>query len=55
MGVLSGKGTVVTGGSRGIGRAVVERLVRDGASVVFGYARDRAAAEEVERATGGIG
>jgi 3-oxoacyl-[acyl-carrier protein] reductase len=55
MGVLSGKGAVVTGGSRGIGRAVVGRLVRDGAVVVFGYARDRAAAEEVERTTGAHG
>jgi 3-oxoacyl-[acyl-carrier protein] reductase len=55
VGVLSGKGAVVTGGSRGIGRAVVERLVRDGAAVVFGYARDRAAAAEVEGATGAHG
>jgi len=54
-GVLSGKAAVVTGGSRGIGRAVVERLTRDGAEVVFGYARDAVAAAEVERATGAHG
>ncbi|MEN3309613.1 MAG: 3-oxoacyl-[acyl-carrier protein] reductase [Micromonosporaceae bacterium] len=54
-GVLSGKSAVVTGGSRGIGRAIVERLARDGARVVFGYLRDEAAAAEVERAVAEAG
>jgi 3-oxoacyl-[acyl-carrier protein] reductase len=34
---LSGKIALVTGSSRGIGRAVVERLSREGASVVINY------------------
>lgn len=37
---------VVTGGSRGIGRAVSLQLARDGAAVVVNYARDTVAAEE---------
>jgi 3-oxoacyl-[acyl-carrier protein] reductase len=41
---LAGLRAVVTGGSRGIGRAVVQRLARDGAAVVFGYARSDEAA-----------
>ena len=48
---LSGQVAIVTGGSRGIGRATVEALARAGASVVFSFHRHRAAADEVvERA-----
>jgi 3-oxoacyl-[acyl-carrier protein] reductase len=50
MGALRGKAAVVTGGSRGIGRAIVERLARDGADVVFGYVAGAEAAAATERA-----
>src|SRR4051794_8869114 len=48
---LQGKIALVTGGSRGIGRAIVEQLAGAGATVVFTYRQDRAAAEEVVRTT----
>jgi 3-oxoacyl-[acyl-carrier protein] reductase len=49
-GPLTGKTAVVTGGSRGIGRAIVERLARDGATVIFGYRSRDDEAKAVEDA-----
>ncbi|RJL31318.1 glucose 1-dehydrogenase [Bailinhaonella thermotolerans] len=46
MGTLDGKAALVTGGSRGIGRAIAERLAREGATVAFTYRSDDAAAKE---------
>jgi 3-oxoacyl-[acyl-carrier protein] reductase len=43
---LSGKSAVVTGGSRGIGRAIVLRLATQGADVAFSYRGNAAAAKE---------
>jgi 3-oxoacyl-[acyl-carrier protein] reductase len=46
-GELSGKVALVTGSSRGIGRAIALRLGRDGANVVVTYAGNKDKAEEV--------
>ncbi|KYC37581.1 3-ketoacyl-ACP reductase [Scytonema hofmannii PCC 7110] len=45
--LLQGKVAIVTGSSRGIGRAIAERLGRDGAKVVVTYAGRQDKAEEV--------
>ncbi|GIF45809.1 3-oxoacyl-[acyl-carrier protein] reductase [Asanoa ferruginea] len=44
---LTGKNALVTGGSKGIGRAAAERLAADGASVAINYNVDEGAAAEV--------
>jgi 3-oxoacyl-[acyl-carrier protein] reductase len=47
---LKGKTAIVTRGSRGIGRAIAEKLAERGASVVVNYTLSSAAASEVAQA-----
>lgn len=50
MASLTGKVAIVTGSSRGIGRAIADRFAADGASVVVNYARSRDEAHSVAAA-----
>jgi 3-oxoacyl-[acyl-carrier protein] reductase len=52
---LTGRVAVITGASRGIGRAIAERLADVGANIVVNYVRDREAAEAVVRSAEGRG
>jgi 3-oxoacyl-[acyl-carrier protein] reductase len=53
--VLQGKLALVTGGSRGIGRAIAVGLGRLGAKVVINYTANEAAANEAAAAVGAAG
>ncbi len=47
--ILKGKIAIVTGGSRGIGKAVVQMLAGQGAQVAFNYAKNQQAALALEK------
>jgi 3-oxoacyl-[acyl-carrier protein] reductase len=53
MSILEGQIALVTGGSRGIGRAVALQLAGAGAQVILHYHRNREAAESVAGEIGG--
>jgi 3-oxoacyl-[acyl-carrier protein] reductase len=52
---LTGKSAVVTGGSRGLGRAIALRLARQGADIAFSYRGNEAAARETAAAIEALG
>ena len=53
--MFKGKTALVTGGSRGIGKAIALKLAENGANIVVNYARNSAAADEVVATAKGYG
>ena len=47
MGLLDGKTALITGGSRGIGKAIVEKYLAEGANVAFTYRSSSAKADAI--------
>ena len=52
--ILDNKVAIVTGGSRGIGKAIVEEFTKNKAKVYFTYHKDDAAATQVQDSCGAV-
>jgi 3-oxoacyl-[acyl-carrier protein] reductase len=55
VGRLDGRIALVTGGSRGLGRAIAVALAREGAAVAFNYAKSKGEADETLAALQDVG
>lgn len=55
MGLLDGKKAFISGGSRGLGKALCTVFAREGADIVFNYASNEKAAHETVKAVEALG
>ena len=55
MGKLLGKTALITGASRGIGRAIAVEFAKEGANIVINYSKDDMGAEETLKILENIG
>lgn len=55
MGIVQDKVAIVTGASRGIGRAIAIKLAEEGARVVINYSRSDREAEETKEKLSSLG
>ena len=52
---FSGKNTLITGGSRGIGKAIALEFARRGSNIIFNYLKDHEAAQKTEDELNNLG
>ncbi len=55
MKLLEGKTAIVTGGSRGIGKAIAKKFAEQGANVAFTFTRETEATKAIEEELNGMG